>query len=102
MSMPEVSRFLGIKIFMYFNEYNPPHFHVEYNKHKASININANGKIKPFRKLENIEKFKQFQVDYTLKWNNGLDLAPEFLYFKAFENDSNLQKNFMNGAIFNI
>ena len=34
---------LGIKIFMYFNEHNPPHFHVEYYEHKASININTFG-----------------------------------------------------------
>jgi hypothetical protein len=53
-----------------------------------------NGKIKPFKELENIEKFKQFQVDYTLKWNDNLDLSPEYLYFKAFENDSSLQKKF--------
>jgi len=53
-----------------------------------------NGKIKPFNQLKNIEKFKQFKVDYTLKWNEDLDLAPEYLYYKAFENDSNLQKQF--------
>ncbi len=41
-----------------------------------------------------MEKFKKFQVDYTLKWNDDLDLAPEYLYFKAFENDKNLQKQF--------
>ncbi len=41
--------------------------------------------------MENIEKFKQFQIDYTLKWNNDLDLAPEYLYFKAFENGTSLQ-----------
>ena len=41
--MPEISRFLGIKIFMYFNEHNPPHFHVEYNEYKASINIKTFG-----------------------------------------------------------
>jgi len=29
--MPELSRFLGIVIYMYFNEHNPPHFHAEYN-----------------------------------------------------------------------
>ncbi len=39
---------------------------------------------------KNIEKFKQFKVDYTLKWNDSLDLAPEYLYFKSFENDDNL------------
>ena len=30
--MPEISRFLGIKIFMFFNEQNPPHFHIEYEE----------------------------------------------------------------------
>lgn len=29
--MPEISRFFGIVITMYFNEHNPPHFHVRYN-----------------------------------------------------------------------
>jgi len=43
--MPEISRFLGIKIFMFFNEHNPPHFHVEYNEYKASIDINSFGVI---------------------------------------------------------
>ncbi len=37
--MPEISRFLGIVIFMYFDEHNPPHFHVKYNEHAAVINI---------------------------------------------------------------
>ena len=41
--MPEICRFLGIKFFMYFNEHNPPHFHVEYNEHKASIEISNLG-----------------------------------------------------------
>jgi hypothetical protein len=43
--MPEISRFLGIKIFMYFNEHNPPHFHVEYNEYRASIDIQTFGVI---------------------------------------------------------
>jgi hypothetical protein len=53
-----------------------------------------NGKIKPFKQLEDIEKFKDFQVDYTLKWNDDLDLAPEYLYFKTFEKDNSLQSKF--------
>ena len=28
---------------MYFNEHNPPHFHVEYNEYKASIDIASFG-----------------------------------------------------------
>jgi hypothetical protein len=30
--MPEISCFLGMVIQMYFNEHNPPHFHVQYNE----------------------------------------------------------------------
>ena len=37
--MPEISRFLGIIISMYFDEHNPPHFHVVYNEHRASMDI---------------------------------------------------------------
>ncbi len=37
--MPEISRFLGIVIRMFYDEHNPPHFHVEYVEFKASIKI---------------------------------------------------------------
>lgn len=39
--MPEVSRFLGITIHMYFDEHNPPHFHVKYGEYNAQIDINS-------------------------------------------------------------
>jgi hypothetical protein len=41
--MPEISRFLGIVIYMYFNAHNPPHFHVEYNEYKAAVLIDSLG-----------------------------------------------------------
>ena len=37
--MPEISRFLGIVITMYFNDHNPPHFHVRYENARAMIGI---------------------------------------------------------------
>jgi hypothetical protein len=37
--MPEISRFLGIVVAMYFREHNPPHFHVIYNEYRAEIDI---------------------------------------------------------------
>ncbi len=39
--MPEISRFLGIVISMYFDEHNPPHFHIMYNEYKAVMAINT-------------------------------------------------------------
>jgi Domain of unknown function (DUF4160) len=37
--MPEISRFLGIIVAMYYNEHNPPHFHARYGDHKIEISI---------------------------------------------------------------
>ena len=38
-AMPEISRFLGIVIAMYYNEHNPPHFHARYGNFKIEISI---------------------------------------------------------------
>jgi len=37
--MPELSRFLGMVVSMYFDDHNPPHFHVKYNDKRAKIAI---------------------------------------------------------------
>ena len=37
--MPEISRFFGIVIKMFFDEHNPPHFHAEYGESTAIIDI---------------------------------------------------------------
>jgi hypothetical protein len=37
--VPEISRFLGIIVSMYFNDHPPPHFHARYAGHKALIDI---------------------------------------------------------------
>jgi hypothetical protein len=39
-NMPELSRFLGMVISIYFDDHNPPHFHVLYNEYEALIAIN--------------------------------------------------------------
>lgn len=37
--MPELSRFLGIVIFMNFNDHNPPHFHARYGDYQITVQI---------------------------------------------------------------
>ena len=37
--MPEISRFFGIVIKMFFGDHNPPHFHAEYSGDMALIDI---------------------------------------------------------------
>jgi len=38
--MPEISRFYGIVIGMFYDEHRPPHFHVRYGDHEGVIRIN--------------------------------------------------------------
>ena len=37
--MPEISRFFGIVLQMYYADHDPPHFHVRYTGQKALISI---------------------------------------------------------------
>ncbi|MFO8027559.1 MAG: DUF4160 domain-containing protein [Opitutales bacterium] len=40
--MPEISRFFGIVIRMYFEDHNPPHVHVEYQGERAIFDFEGN------------------------------------------------------------
>lgn len=37
--MPEISRFFGIVIAMFYDDHNPPHFRARYGRYKAAIKI---------------------------------------------------------------
>ena len=37
--MPEISRFFGIVIQMFYNDHAPPHFHAKYGDHTARYEI---------------------------------------------------------------
>lgn len=37
--MPQISRFFGIIIYMYFNDHSPPHFHAQYGDQEAIYTI---------------------------------------------------------------
>lgn len=41
MFMPEISRFFGIIIRIYFGDHNPPHFHAIYQEDSAEYEINT-------------------------------------------------------------
>ncbi len=37
--MPEISRFLGIIIYIFISKHNPPHFHAKYGEYAVSVEI---------------------------------------------------------------
>ncbi len=75
--MPEISRFLGITIYMYFNDHNPPHFHVKYENFRASINIDnlgiTEGSLPP-RVLSLVIEWASLHREELLKnWNSIIE-----------------------------
>jgi len=49
--MPEISRFFGVVIRMYYRDHAPPHFHVQYGGDHAAIGVTTRevlfGKLSP-------------------------------------------------------
>jgi len=67
--MPEISRFLGIIIFMNFNEHNPPHFHARYGDYKIIVQIESGiieGKF-PKRALSHVLEWYEIHKDELLQ-----------------------------------
>ncbi len=63
--MPEISRFLGIVIGMFYNDHKPPHFHAYYGEHEAAIAI-RDGDILwgslPRRALGHVQEWRQIHL----------------------------------------
>jgi len=67
--MPEISRFYGIVVRMFFNDHNPPHFHIEYQGFEATIDINngtVDGKM-PRRALKLVFDWLDMHKDELLE-----------------------------------
>ena len=81
--MPEISRFLGIVITMYFNDHNPPHFHVRYENFRALIGINPleprEGELPP-RVLGLVMEWAE--LHQTELWTNWTTLAEKGIFSK--------------------
>lgn len=66
----------------YVNQYK---IYLIFSNHKEGVvdlkSVITNDHRPIFTELSNIEKFKKFKVESdTVVWENGMDLAPEFLY----------------------
>ena len=70
--MPEICRFFGIIIAVYFSEHNPPHFHAIYAGEKIAIDIRSlnvlEGRISPRALGLVIEWASQHQSELMEDW----------------------------------
>ena len=78
--MPEISRFYGIIIRMYFGDHNPPHFHVEYGGSEAVISINTlgvlHGKLPPRVMGMVVEWATLHQEELLADWEKARNMEP--------------------------
>ena len=83
--MPEICRFLGIIIAMYYNDHSPPHFHARYGEAKAEIEIQTltvlSGKLPPRALGLVIEWASQHQEELLMDW----ELARQHQQLKAIK-----------------
>jgi len=48
-----------------------------------------------FSKLKDMHNFQEFKIDHsTIIWSDELDLAPEYLFYLAFKDESELPGQF--------
>ena len=78
--MPEISRFYGIVIRMYFNEHEPPHFHAVYGSQQALVSIETlaliGGRLSP-RALGLVTEWAALHQDELLdRWERARHLEP--------------------------
>jgi hypothetical protein len=70
--MPELARFFGIIISMYYNDHPPPHFHVRYGTQKAIIDIETlsvlAGELSPRVRGMVIEWATLYQAELLQNW----------------------------------
>ena len=78
--MPEISRFYGIVIEMFFNDHSPPHFHAEYQGAQAQYDIRTlklrKGKLP--KKAHNliVEWATEHQNELMRNWELASQLKP--------------------------
>lgn len=78
--MPEISLFFGIRVTMYYDDHNPPHFHADYNGNKALVDI-INARVfkgsLPNRQLKLILAWTVIHQDELMQnWELAKDAKP--------------------------
>ena len=78
--MPEICRFYGIVIKMYFADHAPPHFHAEYAEYEARIAIDnlavISGKLPPRAMGLVAEWTTLHQQELAALWEKATRLEP--------------------------
>jgi len=87
--------FISVKNAKYLEDYK---IEIEFNNHKKGV-VDLSDELygEVFEPLKDKNLFSKIKVDKdleTVTWENGADLAPEYLYYKSFKENKNLEPQF--------
>ncbi len=110
--MPEISRFLGISVRMFYDEHGPPHFHAVYAEYAVVVDIHTGivqGRFPPRALRHLLEWYHQHQTDLMDDWRLAeageplKPIAPGYRVWLRFddglEGEADLE-NALRGPIF--
>jgi len=73
--MPEISRFFGVIIRLYYDDHDPPHIHAEYQGHDAKVDFEGRvlkGSLKSPVRLRLVRKWiRQNRAELELNWKRA-------------------------------
>ena len=86
--MPEICRFYGIRITIYFDEHPPSHFHAEYGEYEAVFSVETgdiiNGHL-PATARKLVKKWFKLQKDAIKEVWNHIQNEEEFKKIKPLD-----------------
>lgn len=75
--MPNISQFYGIKIYIFYDDHNEPHFHAYYAEDRAEISIRSgeilDGSLPPYAMKLVKEWVKEHRNELEVDWNLARD-----------------------------
>jgi hypothetical protein len=77
--MPELCRFYGISIRMFYDDHGPPHFHAVYGEHEAKVDIRTGAVVGrlPQRALRLVmEWYPRHEHELLDAWHLAADRKP--------------------------
>ena len=78
--MPEICRFYGIIVAMFFDDHNPPHFHARYGRNSVAVEIDTlrvlEGQFPPRALGLVVEWASQHQEDLLDNWELAKNNKP--------------------------
>ena len=77
--MPELSRFLGIVITMYFREHPPAHFHARYGEYRITVGVEDGSVVGEFppRALAHVLEWHELHQEELLNdWQRAREGKP--------------------------